>query len=80
MMNAVRLRTPGCIELCDATQSSPTLDVFLIRAVTDYMSEEGQFIPVFNGGSGFAFLPYVMDAGWNDREAGWNPEEIRSSE
>lgn len=70
MMNAVWLRTPEFIELCDATQSSPTSAVVLIRAVTDYMSEEAQLIPVFLGGSGFAFLSYVMDARWNDREAG----------
>jgi len=76
MMNSVWLRTPEFIDLYNATLSSPEMDVELIRAVTDYMSEEAQLIPVFSGGSGYAFLSYVMDADWNDREAGWNPEEI----
>jgi peptide/nickel transport system substrate-binding protein len=76
MMNSVWLRTPEFIELYNATLSSPTMDVALIRAVTDYMSEEAQLIPVFSGGSGYAFLSYVMDGAWNNREAGWDPEEI----
>jgi ABC-type transport system substrate-binding protein len=74
MMNSVWLRTPEFIELYDATLSSPTMDVELIRAVTNYLSEEAQIIPVFSGGSGFAFQSYVMDAEWNNREASWSPE------
>jgi hypothetical protein len=52
------------------------MDVNLIRAATDYLSKEAKIIPVLCGGTGYAFLPYVMNGGWNDRGAGWNPEEI----
>jgi peptide/nickel transport system substrate-binding protein len=76
MMNSVWLRTPEFIELYNKTLSSPTMDVNLIRAATDYLSKEAQIIPVLCGGTGYAFLPYVMNGGWNDRGAGWNPEEI----
>jgi len=76
MMNSVWLRTPEFIELYNKTLSSPTMDVNLIRAATDYLSKEAKIIPVLCGGTGYAFLPYVMNGGWNDRGAGWNPEEI----
>ncbi|OGO24880.1 MAG: hypothetical protein A2144_06595 [Chloroflexi bacterium RBG_16_50_9] len=76
MMNSIWLRTPEFIKLYDATLTSPTADVGLIRAATDYLSAEAQVIPVLLGGSGYAYLPYVMNGGWNDRENGWKPEEI----
>jgi hypothetical protein len=76
MMNSVWLRTPEFEELYNATLSSPTMDVNLIRAVTDYLSSEAQIIPVLCGGTGYAFQSYVMDGDWNNSGAGWNPEEI----
>ncbi len=76
MMNTVWLRTPEFVELYNTTLSSTEMDVALIRAVTDYLSEEAQLIPVFSGGSGFAFQSYVMDGDWYNREADWNPETI----
>lgn len=76
MMNSVWLRTPEFIELYNATMSAPTMDVNLIRAVTDYLSKNAQIIPVFCGGSGYAFQSYVMDGDWNNTGAGWNPETI----
>jgi peptide/nickel transport system substrate-binding protein len=73
-MNSVWQRTPEFIELYNATLSSPTMDVNLIRAVTNYLSEEAQIIPVFSGGTGFAFIDYVKGADWNKWGAGWKPE------
>ena len=74
MMNGVWLKTPEYIELYNATQTSREMDINLIRAVINYLSQEAQVIPVFNGGSGYAYYSYVMDAGWNDRAGGWIPE------
>ncbi len=76
MMNQVWAKTPQYIELYNATMSAPTMDVNLIRAVTDYLSEEAQVIPVFCGGTGYAFSSYVKDGDWNNTGAGWNPETI----
>jgi peptide/nickel transport system substrate-binding protein len=73
-MNSVWLRTPEFIELYNATMNAPEMDVDLMRAVTDYMSEEAQVIPVFCGGTGYAFLSYVKGADWNKWGAGWKPE------
>jgi peptide/nickel transport system substrate-binding protein len=76
MMNTVWLRTPEFIELYNTTLSSPTMDIDLILAVTNYLSEDAQLIPVFSGGTGFAYSSYVMDGDWHNREADWNPETI----
>ncbi len=73
-MNSVWERTPEFIDLYNATLSSPTMDVNLIRAVTDYLSREALIIPVFSGGTGYAFFDYVKDAEWNKWGAGWRPE------
>jgi peptide/nickel transport system substrate-binding protein len=74
MMNSVWLRTPEFIDLYNTSMNAPEMDVDLIRAVTDYMSEEAQVIPVFCGGTGFAFISYVKGADWNNWGAGWKPE------
>jgi peptide/nickel transport system substrate-binding protein len=76
MMNQVWAKTPQYIELYNATMSAPAMDVELIRAVTDYLSEEAQVIPVLCGGTGYAFPSYVKDGDWNNTGAGWNPETI----
>lgn len=75
MMNGVWLKTPEYIEMYNATQTSRNMDISLIRAVINYLSQEAQVIPVFNGGSGYAFNSYVKDAGWNNRAGGWIPED-----
>ncbi len=75
MMNTVWQRTPEFIELYDASQNAPTMDVDLIRAVLHYLYEEALVIPVMNGGTGYASQPYVMDAGFNNRGPGWVPED-----
>jgi peptide/nickel transport system substrate-binding protein len=73
-MNSVWERTPEFIELYNTSMNAPEMDVDLIRAVTDYMSEDAQVIPVFCGGTGYAFLSYVKGADWNNWGAGWKPE------
>ncbi len=75
MMNGAWDKTPEYIELYDATLNSREMDISLIRAVINYLDQEASVIPVFNGGSGYAFYSYVMDAGWNDRAGGWIPED-----
>jgi peptide/nickel transport system substrate-binding protein len=76
MENGVWLKTPDYIKLYTASLTSRDMDINLIRAVINYLSQEAQVIPVFNGGSGYAFNPYVMDAGWNNRAGGWIPEDV----
>jgi peptide/nickel transport system substrate-binding protein len=76
MMNGVWLRTPEFIQLYNASQSSPVPDINLIRAVNNYLSETAEVIPVFSGGSGYAYQSYVMDAYWNERLSyAWDAED-----
>jgi peptide/nickel transport system substrate-binding protein len=63
--NGVWLKTPEYIALYNTTQNSPNMDISLIRAVINYLSQEAQVIPVMNGGSGYAFNSYVMNAGYH---------------
>jgi peptide/nickel transport system substrate-binding protein len=75
--NNVWLRTPEFIQLYNASMTSQAPDLNLIRAVNNYLSQGAQVIPVFNGGSGFAYNSYVMDAGWSERFSwGWKVEEL----
>jgi peptide/nickel transport system substrate-binding protein len=75
MMNSVWGRTPEFTNLYNASLTAPTMDVNLIRAVTDYLSQESLVIPVFLGGSGYAYYSYVKNGQWNLWAAGWKPEE-----
>jgi len=74
MMNSVWQRTPEFLELYNATTTSRNMDISLIQAAINYLAQEAQVIPVFNGGTGYAYYSYVKDAGWNDRAGGWIPE------
>jgi peptide/nickel transport system substrate-binding protein len=75
--NGVWLRTPEFIQLYNASMTSRAADLNLIHAVNNYLSQGAQVIPVFNGGSGFAYNSYVMDAGWSERFSwGWKVEEL----
>lgn len=60
-------KSPEFIALYDATMSSPTEDIELVKAVLHYMQDECLLAPVSAGGKGWAEQPYVMDAGWNTR-------------
>jgi peptide/nickel transport system substrate-binding protein len=73
--NLVWQRTPEFIDLYNATLSSRDMDVSLIQAVVNYLGQEALAIPVFSGGSGYAYQSYVMGADWNDRAGGWTPED-----
>jgi peptide/nickel transport system substrate-binding protein len=63
--NQVWQRTPEFINLYNASLSSASMDINLIRGVTDYLTQQAQVIPIFSGGSGYAVAPYVKDASWN---------------
>jgi peptide/nickel transport system substrate-binding protein len=73
--NGVWQRTAEFIDLYNKSLSSKDMDVSLIQAVVNYIGQEALAIPVFNGGSGYAYQSYVKDADWNDRGGGWTPED-----
>jgi peptide/nickel transport system substrate-binding protein len=75
MMNQVWGITPEYTNLYNASLSAPTMDISLIRAVINYLDDQASVIPVFYGGSGYAYYSYVMDGGWNNRAGGWIPED-----
>jgi hypothetical protein len=52
------------------------MDINLIKAVIKYLSDTASVIPVFNGGSGYAYYSYVKGADWNNRAGSWTPEDI----
>jgi peptide/nickel transport system substrate-binding protein len=70
-------RTEKYTELLNASLGSLTVDVNLIRAVTDEMSKYTLAIPIKEGGQAQCIQPYVMDAGLNERGtiAMWKPEQ-----
>jgi peptide/nickel transport system substrate-binding protein len=74
--NQVWERTPEFIELYNTTLSSAQPDVKLMRAVSDYLTKNAEVIPVFNGGSAYAYASYVMDGGWYGRASDLKPEDI----
>ena len=76
MMNQIWGITPEYTDLYNTSLSAPTMDISLIRNVINYLDDQATVIPVFYGGSGYAYHSYVMDGGWNDRAAGWIPEGI----
>jgi ABC-type transport system substrate-binding protein len=54
------LRTPEVTQAYEAALASPTLDFKLARAVTDLMTQDALFIPVYEIGAGRADRPYVV--------------------
>ena len=75
MMNGIWEKTPEYIELYNATYYSKEYDIELVRAAVSYLDKEARVIPVFNGGTGYAYYSHVKDAGWNNRAGGWIPED-----
>lgn len=73
--NGVWLRTPDFIDLYNKTLASKDMDVSLIQAVVNYIGQNALAIPVFNGGSGYAYQSYVKGAAWNERAGSWTPED-----
>jgi ABC-type transport system substrate-binding protein len=76
MMNGVWDKTPDYVQLYNATQNSRDMDINLIKAAIKYLSDTASVIPVFNGGSGYAYYSYVKGADWNNRAGSWTPEDI----
>jgi len=56
-------RTPEWVAAYNAALAAPAPDVKLMRAVTDVMTQQASMIPINEGGRGWAYLSYVMDAG-----------------
>jgi peptide/nickel transport system substrate-binding protein len=75
------LRTPELMEAYHAAIVSPTPDIELVCAVTDMMTKDALMIPVYEGLTGMALRPDVMDTDiflrchprlWNTEDAWLN--------
>jgi peptide/nickel transport system substrate-binding protein len=77
MLNKNWLRTDESLELLNASLASPTPDVNLIRAVTDYLVQEALVTPIVGSGRAWVVQPYVMNAGFYELSDGglWKPEQ-----
>ena len=71
------VRTPELIQSYQAILSSPTSDIKMVRAATDMITKDASLIPVFEGVSGIAMQPYVMNESILARgnQQYWNTEE-----
>jgi peptide/nickel transport system substrate-binding protein len=56
-------RTPEWLEVYNAAINAPSPDVNLMRAATDFLTQHALMIPVNEGGRGWVYQSYVMDAG-----------------
>ncbi len=70
--------TSEYLNLLNASLNSPTYDISLVRAVTDYMVANSLVIPVSQSGLGFAYSSYVKDGGFNERgfPTNWNMDSV----
>ena len=70
--------TDDYLKLLNASFLADTLDIKLVRAVTNYMTDNSLVIPVSQSGLGFAFAKYVKDGGFNERgfPTNWNMESV----
>lgn len=55
------VRTPELLQSYQAILSSTTVDIAKVRAVTDNITKDASLIPVFEGVSGIATQPYVVN-------------------
>jgi len=71
------LRTPEFLAAYEKSLTSANQDVNLMRAVTDIMTQQASIIPVMEAGRGWAYKPYVMNAGLLERGLSpyWKPEQ-----
>jgi ABC-type transport system substrate-binding protein len=71
------LRTPEFLEAYNKTITSPQPDVKLMQATSDIMTQQASIIPVMEAGRGWAYKPYVMNAGLLERGLSpyWKPEQ-----
>lgn len=56
-------RSPEWLEVYNAALNAPSPDVKLMRAATDFLTQHALMIPVNEGGRGWVYQSYVMDAG-----------------
>ncbi len=70
--------TDEYLTLLNTSFNSETLDMKLVRAVTDYMTENCLVVPVSESGLGFAFASYVKGGGFNERgfPTNWNMDSV----
>jgi len=71
-------KTDEFVSLYNASLLADTLDINLVRAVTNYMTTNCLVVPVSESGLGFAYASYVKDAGFNERgfPTNWNMENV----
>jgi peptide/nickel transport system substrate-binding protein len=70
-------RTPEFVSLLNASLSSTNPDVKLMRAMTDYLTQNRLFIPVYESGLGVAYAKYIKDSnfgGTGSSASYWNWE------
>jgi ABC-type transport system substrate-binding protein len=77
MFNKNWLRTPEFLQLFNTSLASKQVDQSLIKAVTDYLSQQSQLIPVAGSGRAWAKQPYVKNTGAGELSmpAFWKPEQ-----
>jgi len=70
--------TDEYLKLMDASFLSDNLDNNLVRAITNYMTDNCLVIPVSQSGLGFAFAKYVKGGGFNERgfPTNWNVDSV----
>ncbi len=70
-------KTAEFLALFQASLLADTPNIDLIRAVTNYMTDNSLVVPVSESGLGFAYASYVKDAGFNERgfPTNWNMED-----
>jgi ABC-type transport system substrate-binding protein len=71
-------KTPQFLADLKASQAAVTIDVSLIRKVTDTMITDATVIPTTESGLGFAYAKYVKDGGFNERgfPTNWNVDSV----
>jgi peptide/nickel transport system substrate-binding protein len=71
------VRTPEFLDAFDKSVTSRAPEVTLIRAASDTFIKQATIIPVIEAGRGWAWKPYVMNAGWLERSLStyWKPEQ-----
>jgi len=71
------LRTPEFLDAFNKSVTAPTPDVGLMQATSDTMTKQASVIPAIEAGRGWAYQPYVMNAGILERGLSpyWKPEQ-----
>ena len=72
------LKPPELMKAYEASMTTYTPDVTLMRAATDLLVKDNLMIPIYEPMGFYAAQPYVMDSGLDKRETPnyWNPEDV----